>query len=563
MQHSNSGNEGRSAAAAAVSASGGSGSSSTVGIGGGVGGGQPYTTAGVRQQHQQGREQYPGTSSGSAAAADSRRGSVSSGPPSGGVLSLSGLTTESGAAVGAYAGSTGLTLSAGVGSVGIAGSSGGYWERGCTSGRGWQALAALPTTQQLAGGGGAAGGGSSLSPGSGGSASGVLDGVGAAGLGGPGWPLGVGHMGYTCMVPIDSSHGLVEATLLSGSNGSSGGGYGSSGSNGGSSGLLLAGTADGRVCMLDVESGALLEEAVACWDPRPTLLQASSSSGYQRAPQQQLQFQQQPGQANVMSTGPPVGGMLGPTGWDGPTAAADPSNCVLSAVCCSSRGSCGSGAGAAGGWVGAGSGGGRVTLLDMRAGMVVANWQAHSQRVSQLQALAGAQGDHMLLSCSSDKTLKLWDLRMLPPAAAPHASLALGGSGWASSSSSSGGQAMPLVTYRSGREGIEGFVVYQDAALVYGGASIGLAPFEIAGQGAGGAAGLSGSLAGQLQHQQQQGGRVQFVRMTAVRGMGYRGSGGREGLGAAGAGTVVGLGLLPHSKLLVVGTEDGLLRICR
>jgi hypothetical protein len=216
-----------------------------------------------------------------------------------------------------------------------------------------------------------------------------------------------------------------------------------------------------------------------------------------------------------------------------------------------------------GSWVGAGSGGGRITLLDMRAGIVVSNWQAHSQRVSQLQGLSGVQGDHLLVSCSADRTMKLWDLRMMPAATVPHASLAAAGSsggGWGSSSSSS--LAAPLTTFRSGREGIEGFVVYQDAAIVYGGASIGLVPLELQGGSTGStAAGWPGGLAGQLQH--QQGSTVQMVRMTAVRGLGYRGSGGREGLGAAGAGSVVGLGLLPHSKLLVVGTEDGLMRVCR
>jgi WD40 repeat protein len=432
-------------------------------------------------------------------------------------------------------------------SIGVTVMAGGYWERGCSSGRGWQALAALPTAQQLAGGSPAAGGSSSLSPGSAGAAGGVLDAAGGAALGGPGWPLAGGQLGYTCMVPVDSSHALVESLLLSGSNGSDGDGSGSSGS---SAGVLLAGTADGHVCLLDVETGALLEDCVACWDPRPRAY-SSSLGAYARGGQPQVQMQQ-PGQVSPLLTA-----AGGPAGWDGLPAAADPSSCVVSAVCYSSRG-CG---GAVGGWVGAGSGSGRVTVLDMRAGVVAATWQAHGQRVSQLQGLSGAQGDHLLLSCSADKTMKLWDLRMTPQAGGPHASLAAFGSSGGGYGSS--GLAAPLTTYRSGRDGIDGFVVYQDAAIVYGGGSVGLAPLELPMHAGGAAAaGLSGALTGPLQHQQQ-GSSVQVVRMTAVKGLGYRGGGVREGLGAAGTGAVIGLGVLPYSKLLVVGTEDGLLRICR
>lgn len=487
-----------------------------------------------------------------ATAAESRRASVST--AAAGVGAASSVADQQlqagGASLHADAGAAAAMAS------GLAVASGGYWERGCSSGRGWQALAALPTAA-----GGAGAGGSSVSPGSAGAAGGVLDAAaGGAGLGGgPGWPLAGGHLGYTCMVPVDSNHALVETLLLSGSSSSIDDSYGSRGSN---TGVLLAGTADGHVCLLDVETGALLEDAVACWDPRPWLYN-SGLAGYNKGGSQQLQQQTQ-AQVNPLMPGTAAPGMLGPAGWDGLSAAADPSNCVLSAVCYSGRGGGGAGVGAVGGWVGAGSGGGRVTLLDMRAGVIVANWQAHSQRVSQLQGLSGVQGDHMLLSCSADKTMKLWDLRMMPQSAAPHANLAAYG-GSSGGGYGSTGLTTPLMTYRSGRDGIEGFVVYQDAAIVYGGASIGLAPLNLSAQvgaAAGAGEGVAGGLGGQLQYQQQ-GSSVQLVRMTAVKGLGYRGSGVREGLGVPGAGSVVGLGLLPHSKLLVVGTENGLLRICR
>jgi hypothetical protein len=519
--------------------------------GGGLGGGYVAATGGLGMTGSARQTREYVSSAAGITTADSRRASVSTGvyaTPAAAEAPLSSTSSAAEAAAGAAGG--------------IQAASGGYWERGCSGGRGWQAIAALPTAQQLAAGNSAAAGSiSSLSPGSAGAAGGVMDAAagGAAALGGPGWPLAGGHMGYTCMVPVDSSSAAADDLLLSGSSGSSGDGCGS---NGSSMGLLLAGTADGHVCLLDVETGTLMQDSIACWDPRPWML-SGSSGGYGRGPLPQLQQQQM--QANPLQGAGPGPGGLSPAGWDGLGTAADPSTCVLYSLC-HSRSSSGRGGSALGSWVGAGSGGGRVTLLDMRAGVVVANWQAHSQRVSQLQSLSGVQGDHLLVSCSADRTMKLWDLRMMPAAAVPHASLVAAGSSggdWGSSSSSSS-LAAPLTTFRSGREGIEGFGVYQDAAIVYGGASIGLVPLELPVQGGstgGTAAGWPGGLAGQLQH--QQGGTVQMVRMTAVRGLGYRGSGGREGLSAAGAGSVVGLGLLPHSKLLVVGTEDGLMRVCR
>lgn len=487
------------------------------------------------------RDSLSVAAAGAGAAGDSRRCSVSLGAAGADLAFADPLAAgDAAAAVAAAGGAAGSVLY------------GGYWERGCSSGRGWQALTALPTSQQLAAGGAAAGGGSStISPGSLAAAGGMLDVAGAGSLRGPGWPLSGGHLGYTCMAPVDSNHALVEALALDS------GGYGSSSSSngGGSPGLLLAGTADGHVCLLDVETGALLEDSVACWDPRPRLFPGSSARGPQ---QQQLQQQQQVQANPLLSTA------AGPAGWDGITtaaaaAAADPSYAVLSAVCHSSR--AGPGAGSLGGWVGAGSGGGRITLLDMRAGVVVGTWQAHSQRVSQLQGLGSTHGEHMLLSCSADKTMKLWDLRMMPQAAAPHASLSFSSAVFGGNSFGGNTLAAPLTTYKSGRDGIEGFVVYQDAAIVYGGASLGLAPLELKPQLGSAAGGGAGGMVGQ--QQQQQGGSVQTVRMTPVRGVGHRGAGGREGLVVAAASSVVGLGLLPHSKLLAVGTEDGLVRICR
>jgi WD40 repeat protein len=348
------------------------------------------------------------------------------------------------------------------------------------------------------------------------------------------------------MSAVGSSSAFSDRLSLFGGNSSSGSAGSDAYADGyGSCGLLLAGTADGHVCCLDIETGTLVEDLVACWEPRQprSAVGAAAAAGLGYYSQQQHLMQQQLQQQPQMSPLLLAGG-TGAAGWE------DPSSCVISGVCSSSRGAGGSG----GGWLAAGSGSGRLLLLDSRAGLVLGSWQAHSQRVNQLQGLAGARGDWQLLSCSQDKTLKLWDLRMLRQTR--H---------WSgSSSSSSGAGSLPAAAFKGTKDGIEGFVVYQDAAIVYGGANVGLAP-------------LDSSSSAPSQQQQQQGWSappaavMRHVRMTGIRGgstrgLGSSGKASREGLGPKGASSgsaIIGLGLLPHSKLLVVGSEDGQLKICR
>jgi WD40 repeat protein len=325
--------------------------------------------------------------------------------------------------------------------------------------------------------------------------------------------------------------------------GSSSSGNVNDGYNSGYCGLVLAGTADGHVCCLDVETGTLVEDFTACWEPRqqrqllPAAAAAAAGMGYYSQQQHHPLLQQQPTTPLLLAGS---AGTLG--GWE------NPSSCVVSAVCSSSssRGS--------GGWLAAGSGSGRLLLLDARAGLVIGSWKAHSHRVSQLQGLEGTRGDWQLLSCSQDKMLKLWDLRMLRHTR--H---------WSGGNSSSSGS-LPVAAFKGTKDGIEGFVVYQDAAIVYGGANLGLAPLD-----------SSGSSSSNVPSQQQQGWSApaaavtRNVRMTGVRGGSTRGLGSsakvsREGLGpkvASSGSAIIGLGLLQHSKLLVVGCEDGQLKICR
>jgi hypothetical protein len=96
---------------------------------------------------------------------------------------------------------------------------------------------------------------------------------------------------------------------------------------------------------------------------------------------------------------------------------------------------------------------------------------------------------------------------------------------------------------------LEGFVVHKEMAVVYGGPNIGVVP--VGGQAASSAA-AAGGVGGGKGRGSGKGEAVQLVRMQSLKG---------ERKGKEGA-AIVGLGLLPHSRLMVVGTEDGYLKVC-
>ncbi|CAK9160708.1 unnamed protein product [Ilex paraguariensis] len=58
-------------------------------------------------------------------------------------------------------------------------------------------------------------------------------------------------------------------------------------------------------------------------------------------------------------------------------------------------------------WIAAGLSSGNCRLLDMRSGNIIASWQAHDGYVTKL----AAPEDHLLVSSSLDRTLRIWDLR--------------------------------------------------------------------------------------------------------------------------------------------------------
>ncbi|XP_020588654.1 protein GFS12-like [Phalaenopsis equestris] len=81
---------------------------------------------------------------------------------------------------------------------------------------------------------------------------------------------------------------------------------------------------------------------------------------------------------------------------------------LVSAICsCGSEKLCRERAIDSPSWIAAGLSTGYCRLLDARSGSVIAFWRAHDGYITKL----GALEDHLLLSSSLDKTLRLWDLR--------------------------------------------------------------------------------------------------------------------------------------------------------
>ena len=348
---------------------------------------------------------------------------------------------------------------------------GGFLQRGCSSGPGWQALSGQNMVLQPP------------SP----YAAGIGAGATAAlGLGAP--------FGYTCLA----------------SPGGCGFGAGISSSTGGTwDGRLLAGTADARICVLDVNTGGLMREMLA----------VASGNGM------------------------------------------EPSSTVVQAVATGGTGSSSS-------WIAAGTGQGWMLLLDHRCSTAVASWRGHEGGVLQCE---GVGGRHQLLSLGHDRLLKVWDLRRLGSSATVGAK-AGGPRAWASGEplaaygflaeegvhaggkvAATAAAAPPRMqqAWRAGKEGLEGFTVYKEMAVVYGGHHIGVVPvggqagpLTAAAAGRGGSAGKDRGAG--------KGEAVQLVRTQGIKG---------ERKGKEGAG-IVGVGLLPHSRLMVVGTEDGFLKVC-
>ncbi|OMO53411.1 hypothetical protein CCACVL1_28649 [Corchorus capsularis] len=103
---------------------------------------------------------------------------------------------------------------------------------------------------------------------------------------------------------------------------------------------------------------------------------------------------------------------------------------LVSSICsCGSDKEQGNGGSASPRWIAAGLSSGHCRLFDMRSGNVIAHWRGHDGYVTKL----GAPEEHLLVSSSLDRTLKIWDLRRNIP--------------------------MPI-TYRGHSDGVSGFSVW-------------------------------------------------------------------------------------------------------
>ncbi|KAI3730170.1 hypothetical protein L6452_18847 [Arctium lappa] len=168
---------------------------------------------------------------------------------------------------------------------------------------------------------------------------------------------------------------------------------------------------------------------------------------------------------------------------------------LISSIC-----SCGStnGGATSPSWIAAGLSSGHCRLLDMRSGNLITSWQAHDGYVTKL----AAPEDHLLVSSSLDKTLRVWDLRK--------------------------NLASALIVFRGHSDGVSGFSVWGQDVISISRSKIGLSSLS-----------------------QQEGQH----RITPQ----YLYTGDRESRNMS---VLSNITILPFSRLFLVGTEDGYLKLC-
>nr|XP_043605925.1 protein GFS12 [Erigeron canadensis] len=149
-------------------------------------------------------------------------------------------------------------------------------------------------------------------------------------------------------------------------------------------------------------------------------------------------------------------------------------------------------------WIAAGLSSGQCRLLDMRSGNLITSWQAHDGYVTKL----AAPEDHLLVSSSLDKTLRVWDLRK--------------------------NLASPLILFRGHTDGVSGFSVWGQDVISISRSKIGLSSLT--------------------QQDGQQRITPQHLYMAD-----------RESRNMS---VLSNIAILPFSRLFLVGTEDGYLKVC-
>ncbi|XP_057859002.2 protein GFS12 isoform X1 [Cryptomeria japonica] len=176
---------------------------------------------------------------------------------------------------------------------------------------------------------------------------------------------------------------------------------------------------------------------------------------------------------------------------------------LVSAICCSgSRDKLEGKRGlSSSSWIAAGFSSGHCRLLDLKSGSIIAHWRAHDGFVTKLAAV----DEHLIVSSSLDRTLRLWDLRRSWPT--------------------------QLQVFRGHSDGVSSFSIWGHDMLSASGSKIGLS-----------------SLSRPYGQQQQQ--RILPQKLySADRAM--------KNLSA-----ISTINVLPFSRLFLVGTEDGYLKVC-
>ncbi|KAF5195438.1 Wd repeat domain [Thalictrum thalictroides] len=155
-------------------------------------------------------------------------------------------------------------------------------------------------------------------------------------------------------------------------------------------------------------------------------------------------------------------------------------------------------------WIAAGLSSGHCRLFDARSGSVVAFWRAHDGYITTL----AAPEDHLLVSGSLDKTVRVWDLR---------------NSSWSGPSQSN--------VFRGHSDGVAGFSVWGQDVISISRNKIGLCSLS-----------RSRNDDGQQRISPQ-------ILYTADQGM-------------RNLSVLSSISILPFSRLFLLGTEDGYLKIC-
>ncbi|XP_039146679.1 protein GFS12 isoform X4 [Dioscorea cayenensis subsp. rotundata] len=152
-------------------------------------------------------------------------------------------------------------------------------------------------------------------------------------------------------------------------------------------------------------------------------------------------------------------------------------------------------------WMAVGLSSGHCRLLDARSGSIIANWRAHDGYITKL----AAPEDHLLVSSSFDKTLQVWDLRR-----------------------NLGTQSN---VFRGHLDGISSFSIWGQDVISVSRNKIGLT-----------------SLSGLT----DEGGQHRLLPQTL-----YSADRGTKNLSLLST-----VSVLPYSRLFLVGTEDGYLKVC-